>query len=278
MNNIYPVIFCIAKMEEDYIEEFVKYHLGLGFKHIYLYDNEDEPTYHKILKDYLNEMTIIHIPKNEYNMAVQYVVINHFIDNILDTSDKITHVIHMDIDEFIVLKRHKNICEFIEEYIKDDCKGIGINWRFFGSSGQIKQTKEPVTQRFILCQEKADKHIKTLYKRDNIICYGTCHDVIVSKGVIKSTNNKIIYGAFNEDYDVSVIQLNHYKTKTWEEFKRISKRGRADKTEIDNMILETRLDKTIEKSFNTFNLNETEDTTARDFYKSIIENKNDKNK
>ena len=38
---MYPVIVCIAKKEHDYIEEFVKYHLELGFTSIYLYDNED---------------------------------------------------------------------------------------------------------------------------------------------------------------------------------------------------------------------------------------------
>jgi hypothetical protein len=30
-----PVIVCIAKKEHKYIEEFVKYHLALGFKYIY---------------------------------------------------------------------------------------------------------------------------------------------------------------------------------------------------------------------------------------------------
>ena len=47
--NMYPVIVCIAKKEQDYIEEFVKYHLHLGFKHIYIYDNEDIPTYENML-------------------------------------------------------------------------------------------------------------------------------------------------------------------------------------------------------------------------------------
>ena len=35
------VIVAIAKMEQDYIEEWVKYHLHLGFDQIFLYDNED---------------------------------------------------------------------------------------------------------------------------------------------------------------------------------------------------------------------------------------------
>ena len=41
-----------------------------------------------------------------------------------------THVIHMDIDEFMCLKKHSCIRNFIEEYIKGSCYGIGINWKF----------------------------------------------------------------------------------------------------------------------------------------------------
>ena len=46
---MFPVIVCIAKKEGDYIEEFIKYHLALGFKYIILYDNEDVPTYKQLL-------------------------------------------------------------------------------------------------------------------------------------------------------------------------------------------------------------------------------------
>ena len=272
---MYPVIVCIAKYEHDYIEEFVKYHLALGFSHIYLYDNEDEPIYHIILKDYLKYLTITHIKGNDFNLAIQFIILNHFTDNILHTSNKITHVIHIDIDEYIVLKKHKNICEFIEEYIKDDCQGIGINWRFFGSSGEEKQTNEPITQRFIRCQEGGDKHIKTLFKKEHMIQYALPHNIILSKGVIRSTNGKTIYDSFNEDYDYSIIQLNHYKTKTYEEFIKTSIRGRCDKTKKENEILETISNDYINKMFNMYDRNEVEDRTCQEFYASI---KNDTNK
>jgi hypothetical protein len=46
-----PVIVCIAKLEQDYIEEFVRYHLAIGFNKIYIYDNDDVPTYKKLLEN-----------------------------------------------------------------------------------------------------------------------------------------------------------------------------------------------------------------------------------
>jgi hypothetical protein len=152
---MYPVIVCIAKKEHDYIEEFVKYHLALGFKHIYLYDNEDHPTYETMLNKYKDNIKFLHLPFNNYYTGVQYVALADFVKHYLFTTE-ITHVAHIDIDEFIVLKKHDNICDFINEYIVGDCQGIGMNWRFFGSSGKTEKTNEPVTTRFTMCEQKGN--------------------------------------------------------------------------------------------------------------------------
>ncbi len=259
---MFPVIVCIAKKESDYIEEFVKYHLALGFKFIYLYDNEDIPTYEKLLEKYKEQIKVIHLPFNNYIKPVQYIALDNFIKNYLFDSN-ITHVAHIDIDEFIVLKEHTNICDFITKYIVGNCQGIGMNWRFFGSSGKTEKTNEPVTMRFTMCEKIGNPHIKTLFKKNNFIKYNTCHDIQLSAGDIKSTNNVIIKGPFNENIDFSVIQLNHYKCKTLEEFRYIRTRQRADI--IGNC------NENVDENFKLYNINEIEDLTAKKFYQTIID-------
>jgi len=256
---MYPVIVCVAKKEHDYIEEFVKYHLALGFKYIYIYDNEDVPTYENLLEKYKDNIKVIHLPIK----IVQYIALDDFIKKYLFKTN-ITHVAHIDIDEFIVLKKHENISDFINEYIVNDCQGIGMNWRFFGSSNKTEKTDEPQTIRFTMCEEKGNHHIKTLFKKDYFLKYQTCHDVVLKKGHIKSTNGTIIKGPFNDKIDFSVIQLNHYKCKTLPEFKYIRTRGRAD-------LLENKLEN-VDENFNLFNINEIEELTAHDFYKKLIDN------
>lgn len=260
-----PVIVCIAKKELDYIEEFVKYHLAIGFKHIYLYDNEDVPTYEAFLHNYKNNIKVIHLPFNNYAKGVQYVALDHFIKKYLFTTD-ITHVAHIDIDEYIVLKKHNNICDFINEYIVGDCSGIGINWRFFGSSGKILQTNEPNTIRFTMCEKMGNKHIKTIFKKDNFMNFNTCHDVKFSKCFTKSTNNNIIKGPFNDKIDFDIIQLNHYKCKTLPEFRNIRKRQRAGITKTKN----DAFNENIDENFKMYDINEIEDLTAYNFYKKLI--------
>ena len=256
-DEILPVILCIAKLEGNYIEEFVKFHLALGFSHIFIYDNEDEPTYEKILNKYSDkQITVIHCPGKYQQMNAYY----HFINNILFKSN-ITHVACIDIDEFIVLKQHTNIKDFIKEFIVGDCQGIGMNWRFFGSSGHTEaKTTEPLTKRFTLCQKGGHPNIKTLFKKDNFVRFNTMHHVVLSKGYIKNTKGQIINGPFNYIIDFSYIQLNHYKCKTLEEFKYISSRGQADKFAIPPDLI---------KTFTHFDMNEVEDLTAHDFYSKI---------
>jgi len=264
--SIFPVIVCIAKLESDYIEEFVKYHLALGFKRIYLYDNEDIPTYETLLFNYHDNIRIKHLPFNNYEKGVQYIALDDFIQNHMFVDNEITHVAHIDIDEFIVLKRHENISDFIKEYIVGDCQGIDINWRFFGSSGHTKKSQIPNTLRFTMCEKPGNMHIKTLFKKDYFLYFNSCHDVVFSQGYTKSTKNNIIEGPFNNDIDFETIQLNHYKCKTLPEFKCIRNRKRSDIVERE-MPYEN-----VEESFHLYNTNEIEDLTAKNFYENIIKN------
>jgi hypothetical protein len=271
---ISPVIICIAKYEKYYIEEFVRYHLGLGFEKIYIYDNEDDPTYAELLKHFKDKVVVNHLPGKNYSRLPQYEALQQFTHNYMGSPD-ITHVAHIDIDEFIVLNKHDNIKEFIKDFINDGengimCGGIGINWRFFGSSGNETRPNEPLTSRFIKRQSIGNHHLKTIYNKQFYGYYNNPHNICVNNNnyPIKDTNGNILDGPFNENMDFSAIQINHYKCKTWEEYKIIRSRGRADR--YDN----PGYDEGIESLLNDFKLydtNDVEDLTAFTFYKKLLD-------
>jgi hypothetical protein len=203
---------------------------------------------------------VIHLPHNNYNVGVQYVALEDFTKNILFQSE-ITHVAHIDIDEFIVLKKHRNISDFISEYIVGDCQGIAMNWRHFGSSRRTEKTDEPNTVRFTMCERVGNKHIKTLFKKEHFQSFDTVHAVHFKKGFTKTTNNHVVTGPFNSNIDFSVIQLNHYKSKTLPEFRTIRTRNRAD-------VAGGYVPENVDESFRAKDLNEIDDFTAHDFYKT----------
>lgn len=271
VRKIKPVIVCLAKLENDYIYEFIKYHIHLGFDMIYLYDNEDVPTYEKLLKPkFGDKLVVTHTPGNE-GIPIQFQVLRHFMNNYIDTNG-ITHVAHIDIDEFVTLKKHKNIKEFINEYITTDlndikCAGIGMNWRFFGSNGHTEKTNIPVTQRFTKCEVKGNSHVKTLFNKDLVRTFETVHSVIPfneKEYPIKNSVNEIMSGPQNENIDFSIIQLNHYKCKTLTEFRYIRTRGSPDH-------LPENYKEDIDANFHLYNINEIEELTAQKFYANIVE-------
>jgi hypothetical protein len=261
--NIKSIIVAIAKKEEKYIEEWARWHIALGFDKIYLYDNEDHPTYNILLKNYSKYITFIHLPGNSFSKGVQFIALDHFIKNYM-YNDNNTHCIHIDIDEFIVLKKHKNIKDFINNFFIDDCKAVGINWRFFGDSYNKIYIEDPVVKRFIYRQKTGNKHIKTLF---DISCFESfiyAHGVRLKEGFNKNTKNKIIKGPFNNYLDYEFIQINHYKSKTFEEFINTFKRGHVHipkKYQKHNLI-----DQNIIKKFLNFNYNDEKDLFAYHYY------------
>ena len=263
-NYINSAIVCIAKFESDYIIDFIKYHLLLGFNKIYIYDNEDVPTYQNLINNFsFNDKVIInHLPGNNYYKSVQYIALEHFITNYIHL---FTHIAHIDIDEYIVLKKHKHINDFISEYIVDDCAGIAMNWRHFGSNGHQEKNGLPDIIRFTKCVLKGNNHIKTLFEVSSYAGWNSPHSIATKPGkFVKNTKGEIIDGPFNENIDLSVVQINHYKCKTFPEYQYIRTRGRAD-------LLEQPIEDIIE-SFNNHDLNEIEDYSALIFYSQNITN------
>jgi len=261
-----PVIVAIAKLESAYIEEWVKYHLTLGFEHIYLYDNDDQPTYATLLQKYSNYVTVYHRPGNNYHKGIQFIVLEDFYTNIMPTNG-ITHVTHIDIDEFIVLKKHNNIKDFIQEYITGDCAGIGINWRYFGSSGHTEASPEPVTVRFTKCDLNGNRHVKTIFAVEDYQWFDNQHYIYPKKGkFIKNTLGEPFRGPFNEHIDFSVAQLNHYKTKTYPEYVHIRSRGRAG----PNIEYQKAHPENVAQTFKAYDRNDTEDLTAKVFYETYV--------
>jgi predicted O-methyltransferase YrrM len=257
---IKSAVVAVAKFEQDYIIDFVNYHLLLGFDNIFIYDNEDQPVYENLIKN--EKVKVVHLPGNNYYKAVQYVALEHFINNYIND---FTHVAHIDIDEYIVLKKHATINSFIEEYIIDDCAGIGMNWRHFGSNGHKCKNGQKDLFRFTKCEINGNHHIKTIFDVKSYAGWNSPHCIAKQPGkYVKSTNGDIIPENYNENITFDVIQLNHYKSKTLNEFKQIRTRGRAD--------LLVQPEEDVVDSFNKYNINEIEDYTAAVFYSQNITN------
>jgi hypothetical protein len=259
---MYPVIVCVAKGEQDYIQEWVRYHLALGFVKIFIYDNEDTPTYAKMFND--SRVEVGFLPGRFYWNPIQYEALARFTRDILVSRGGVTHCAHIDIDEFIVLKKHKTIQEFISEYFVGDTKAIVMNWRFFGSNFHAHQTSEPVLKRFT---RRGEGHAlyKSIFQVDSFVKFGNCHRIKVKNGYAKTTNGTIVEKDENYLMVFDSVQLNHYKVKTWPEFCKARSRGRSD---VFYGFLFPVEPEDVSANYALYNQNDEEDLTALEFAES----------
>jgi hypothetical protein len=210
-------LVCIAKNEDKYIQEWISYHKKLGFDSIIIYEND--------WRSNINQDGVITFA---FDGPVQQLpAYNHFIQSNSDFGWGYDWAAIIDIDEFIVLKKHKNIKDFIQEY-GNIANGIAMHWMLFGNNGheEIIDDNYSVLERFTKREESINPHVKTLLK----LTSGQIRmkDPHIPNVPLAETNGSIVNTSMSPNGSIDVIQLNHYFCKTPKEFNDKIARGRSD--------------------------------------------------
>ena len=139
------VICSIVKNEEAYLDEWIDYHLGIGFEHIYIYDNTDN---YDLGHGWLDRR-----PRLRQRVTIQShpgigQQVHVFQNCVKNHALKHGHrwVGHFDVDEFLVLRSHTSVVPFLSEYCKQGA--LSLNWHFQTWSNRLQYSPEPVTKRF----------------------------------------------------------------------------------------------------------------------------------
>jgi hypothetical protein len=213
-------LVCIAKNEDNYIQEWVDYNKKLGFDKIFIYENDWRCS--------IEDPMVIKIPFD--GISMQRLAYNDFIKN----NKEYTWAAFFDCDEFLVLKKHKNIKDFICEYA--EYPAVGINWVLFGDNNLngVVGDDYSVLKRFTMREIAVNQHVKSIVKLTPKLIMDVHNPLNIP---FINTHKKWFSGPFNYNLSDSIAQLNHYFCKTKEEFIKKCDRGRAD-TNYKRMIAE----------------------------------------
>jgi hypothetical protein len=132
------IISTQVRDENEYLDEWIKYHLSIGFEHIVIYDNESIIP----VKNIWGKKVTVILEHRQFEGSVSDNCHNDTVKNF-----NANWIARIDIDEFIVLKIHKNINELLEPYF--EFGGLGINWRIFGTSGHQKKPEGFVRDNYL---------------------------------------------------------------------------------------------------------------------------------
>lgn len=230
-------IVLIAKNEAPYLNEWVKYHHLIGCQKFFIFDNDSTDDTKEVLKKYINtglvEYHKIHGEARQmdaYNIALRKA----------KKESKFLAII--DADEFIfVLNPKDNLLNIIDDLFSssDSIGGIGINWMIFGSSNYIKKPKGLVTQKYISRSKYSfsrNQHIKTICDPRKVQGILNPHYVEYKRKYYEVNMLGVkITGAMTKPSGQMPVRINHYFTKSKEEFMKKRNRGMADQKGIRNI-------------------------------------------
>lgn len=246
------VLTTCQKFENEYVEEWVEHNLNvIGFDKIIILDNEDP--------EHLGEIDQLPILKKEVKaerllikpFGLKYPVPrwNTYIYNLI--KDKCGWVIFHDIDEYLDVAPFKNVHEFIDDFLKTwpNAVEIAFPWLVYGDNGHYYKENKPVLERFT---KPADIKFQVWPDRPDKSQIGFIEKKIMVKGGLNNFNffhphkcsysteglgmyykflsNKTPYPyftPFSPQYS-NAPHLNHYRTKSIEEYVIRVNHGRGD--------------------------------------------------
>lgn len=242
------VICAIVKHEEPYLQEWLDYHFKLGFDRIYLYDNGDTSTLKPLEQMYPGKITVICYPGKYLQLRCYYAfVLNYCFEH--------TWAAFIDVDEFIVLRKHPTIKDLLRE--KCAMGALVLNWVLFGSNGHETYTPNPVVERFTKRQKGVHPLTKWIVRINHLDMMTTPHCGKLLYGKAYDTNGVEVVESLHPEGTEDVAAIYHYFTKSKQEFYQKCERGRADLPEKRDF----------HTQFEIHDRNEVEDTAALDFYK-----------
>ena len=237
------VICAIAKLENNYIYDWAKYHLDIGVNHIFIYDNNeiDGERIEDVFRDTAleNRVTVLNARGQKKAQLKVYNAFYHTFD--------FDWCAFIDIDEFITFNPSANI-QSINDFLSNlhNCDAVALNWLCYGDNGLVHFENESVPKRFLKPIKPLDfvasqvngtpenYHIKSIIKKGLDIDWDEDHSPFKNPHVPSRITR--IVNAKGESLselpwqvsDYSVAFIRHYITMSIEEYLRKVQRGAAD--------------------------------------------------
>lgn len=211
-------VCAIAKNENQYLEEWIKYHYLIGVRDFYLYDNRSDYPIRDFLKtiDFPDDINI-KVPYCKRNDAKKQIACYNRIVNGVDNDFNTEWVAFIDIDEFVVPNTHYYLTDFVDSIDEDI---FVVTWRFFVGFGYETKPDDLVINSYKLRQDKEKEIGKTIGKPEKMGNFINPHEV--NGGPSRK-----------DGLDYNKIQLNHYHVKSKEEFAEKTEKGGGDNKVMD---------------------------------------------
>lgn len=210
-------VCAIAKNENNYIEEWIRHYLKLGFDKIVLYDNNDldGERLEDRIGDYIGAGSVDLIDargKKSYQLEA-------FNRCYHDYADRVDWILFVDIDEFLTLESESNIQDFIERNNADGRYNVlAFRWRLYNDNGLLKVENDDysVLSRFT---KPANTRVENMLFKELIktripdLCINSVHTV--KEGPSIGESDELIW---NSKDVIDTVHIGYWAESDFEHF------------------------------------------------------------
>lgn len=225
-------ICAIFKNEAAYLYEWLSFHSFLGVKKFFLYNNNSSDNSLEIIRSW---------PQSELVTVIDWPMIGGqnaaYADMLTRHRDEADWCAFIDCDEFLCPSNGLDLISAIE-LVDPPPSGLYVHWRMFGSSGHKEQLPGLVTERFTRRSHDSfgpNSIGKSIVRLAETTEVGFCH-IVRTRGLLVNDSGDTIDQQGNGIHSRSshrLIALNHYYTKSSEEWRYRREFGKADKAPND---------------------------------------------
>lgn len=203
---------CLFTNEPEYVPEWLDWHRMIGVDHFFIYDNLG--CGYPASPDVTVESFV--------GLHSQLAAYDHCLMRYGSSTQWLGFI---DIDEFIVPKSPlKQLLKY-----RHNSSALAMSWKMFGNSGWIKKPPGGVVESYTAWAKITEaRHVKCLVQPEYTLNVINPHQFSLTYTGCHSFSGTKVAGAYLSEPEYDIIQLNHYWTKSLEEWTAKVNRPRGD--------------------------------------------------
>jgi hypothetical protein len=221
----YLAVCAIYKDEGPYLREWVEFHRLVGVDRFFLYDNRSEDEHREALAPAVDDgvVDVRDWPLHPGQMPA-------YRDCLESHREDARWIAFLDIDEFLFSPTGRPVSEILPEF--EQWPGVVVNRPAFGPGGHSTKPPGLVIENY-LWRGTAGNTIKTIVDPRRVVESTTPHTFVYEGGALPVDENKNPVGGHRtEEVSISLLRVNHYHTKSEQEWRHKFTRPRSDTGEM----------------------------------------------
>ena len=233
LNNTEYKYYCsiclIIRDESEYLKEWLDWHVGQGVEHFYIYDHGSKYPISEFVKTLDAELQS-KITVHDFGGTHKFAQRDAYIDCLNRYKRESRWIGFIDADEMIRVKCGCTIPALLKNF--ESFAGLFMRWVVYDANGQTERSDKPLRERFThVTPTDIDDGVGKTFLQAQLVQYMLTHNGYPYNGFDAVDENRTpIKTADARKYDstADLVCVDHYYTKSYEEWKAKIGRGTCD--------------------------------------------------